>query len=155
FKYVEVIFTLFAGWLFFQEDQSWLASAILSGLVYVIIRKIGTSENPIVIVNYFMWIAMLGGGFFSLFNWVNPVGIEWLLLLSMGLFGFGAQLFMTKGLQIAATNLVTPFKYVEVIFTLFAGWLFFQEDQSWLALLGMGIIIASLIANVLVVEYAK
>lgn len=125
-----------------------LVSAFFSGLVYVVIRKIGKSEHPVVVVNYFMCVSTLIGGIACLFNWVQPVGFEWLLLLSMGLFGFVAQVCMTKALQNAEANLITPFKYAEVVFTLLTGWLFFGEYQTWMALLGMGVIVASLLANV-------
>lgn len=125
-----------------------LASAFLSGLVYVIIRKIGTSEHPVVIVTYFMVIATAVGGVMCLFDWIRPQGMEWLALLTLGVFGFVAQVLMTKALQIAEANLIVPFKYSEVIFTLIAGWLIFGEDQTWIALLGMGIIVVSLLGNV-------
>ncbi len=132
-----------------------LSSAFFSGLVYVIIRKIGKTEHPVVIVNYFMCIAAMVGGFFSLFNWVQPEGIQWLIILSMGFFGFTAQLYMTKALQLAEANLITPFKYSEVVFTLLSGWLFFGEYQNWIAVLGMAIIILALIANVIVKERSQ
>lgn len=125
-----------------------LTSAVFSGMIYVIIRKIGKSEHPIVVVNYFMVIASIVGGSISVFNWVQPVGIQWLCLGLMGLFGFVAQYFMTMALQIEEANLVTPFKYSEVVFTLMAGWILFGEHQSLLALGAMSLIIVSLIANV-------
>ncbi len=126
-----------------------LASAIVSGMVYVVIRKIGKSEHPVVIVNYFLMVATLIGAVFSYFNWIRPQGYtEWGMLLSMGLFGFIAQYFMTKAFQIAEANIISPFKYAEVVFTLIAGFIFFGEYQSWIALLAMIIICVSLVANV-------
>lgn len=125
-----------------------LVSAVLSGLVYVIIRKIGDTEHPIVIINYFLSIAVIVSGSISIFNWVQPVGIEWILLSTMGLIGFVAQYFMTRALQIEEANLVTPFKYSEVIFTLLVGWSFFGEGQSVIAVFAMFLIISSLLANV-------
>jgi len=125
-----------------------LVSAVLVGVVYVLIRRIGNSEHPLVIILYFMSLALLVGGISSLFYWVPPVGIEWVILLGMGVVGFFAQLFMTMGLQNAETHLVTPFKYAEVVFTLIVGWIFFGEYQTWVTFGGIGIIILSLIANV-------
>jgi drug/metabolite transporter (DMT)-like permease len=54
-----------------------LLASVLSGLVYVIISKIGKSEHPIVIVNYFMVFATILGGVLSINNWVTPKGYEW------------------------------------------------------------------------------
>ena len=125
-------------------------TAFFSGVVYILIRMIGDSEHPIVIVNYFMVISTLVGGTACLFNWVSPEGIEWLYLCSMGVFGFIAQYFMTLAFQKTETNIISPFKYAEAIFTLIAGWLIFGEYQSLIAILGILLIIAALIANVLV-----
>lgn len=125
-----------------------LVSAVFSGLVYVIIRKIGDSEHPVVIINYFLCISTIVAGAISIFNWVQPVGVEWVYLLAMGIFGFVAQYFMTKALQIEEANLITPFKYSEVIFTLLVGWTLFGEGQSLIAVFAMILIVASLLANV-------
>ena len=132
-----------------------LTSAVFSGLVYVVIRKIGDSEHPIVIVNYFLSISTIVAGVISIFNWVQPIGLEWLFLFAMGIFGFVAQYFMTRALQIEEANLITPFKYSEVIFTLLIGWSLFGEGQSAIALLAMLLIIASLLLNVWVKQKSR
>ena len=126
-----------------------LASAFFSGAVYVIIRKIGKSEHPATVVNYFMLVASLVGGVGCLIKWVSPQGIEWLIVGGMGVFGFVAQFFMTRSLQLAETNLVVPFKYTEVIFTVLAGWIILSEYQNWPAILGILIIIIALTGNFL------
>jgi len=127
-----------------------LISAFFSGVVYAVIRKIGKSEHPVVVVNYFLTVCMVVGGVVSLFNWVQPVGIEWILLLSMGLIGYVAQLFMTKAMQRAETSLIVPFKYAEVIFTILFAWVIFGENQSWMSLVGILVIVLALIGNVVV-----
>lgn len=127
-----------------------LTSAFFSGVVYVIIRKIGDSEHPVVVVNYFLSIAAIISGIICLFYWKQPVGNEWLWLLSMGLFGYVAQVLMTKAMQAAETNLIVPFKYAEVIFTLLFAWIISAEQQSWVSLLGILVIVLALIGNVMV-----
>lgn len=126
-----------------------LIASVFSGLVYIIINKIGNSEHPVVVVNYFMIIATFVGGVLSIKNWVNPVGIEWLLLLSLGVVGYYGQLFMTKAFQTASTNKVAPLKYIEVIFTLFFGIFWFGEIYSIWSVLGITMIIGALILNTL------
>jgi drug/metabolite transporter (DMT)-like permease len=126
-----------------------LIASVSSGLVYVIISKIGKSEHPVVVVNYFMIIATLVGGVLSIKNWVNPVGIEWVLLFSLGVFGYIGQVYMTKAFQTGKTDQVAPVKYIEVIFTVVFGLLLFNEVYSFWSLLGILMIIGSLILNVL------
>lgn len=127
-----------------------IASAFFSGLVFIIIRKIGDRDHPIVIVNYFMAIATLVGGVLSIRNWTNPVGIEWLLLLSLGVFGFFGQLYLTKAFQITETNQVAPFKYIEVIMTMLIGLFWFGETYTLWSVLGILLILVGLTSNVLV-----
>lgn len=125
-----------------------IIAAITSGLVYIIINKIGNSEHPVVVVNYFMVIATFTGLFLSLNNWKNPNGIEWLLLFSLGVFGYYGQVYMTKAFQTGKTNLVAPVKYVEVIFTVIFGLFLFNEIYSFWSLFGISLIIGSLILNI-------
>lgn len=125
-----------------------LLAAILSGLVYIIINKIGNSEHPVVVVNYFMIVAAILGGILSINNWVTPVGIEWLYLFSLGVFGYYGQLNMTKAFQNAATNLIAPLKYIEVVFTVMLGAILFNEVYTFWSLLGMTLIISGLVLNV-------
>ena len=126
-----------------------LIAAIFSGLVYNIISKIGTKDHPVVVVNYFMIIATIVGGVLSLSNWKTPEGSEWLLLMSLGVFGYFGQLYMTKAFQMAKTNQVAPLKYLEVIFTLMFGLLWFDEIYTIWSLLGIALIIGGLILNVI------
>ncbi|WP_262493275.1 MULTISPECIES: DMT family transporter [Maribacter] len=127
-----------------------LAASVFSGLVYVLIRKIGNSDHPLVIVNYFMFTGTVIGGLLSINNWINPEGMDWLILLSLGVFGFFGQIFMTKAFQIAKTNLVAPLKYIEVIFTIMVGIFWFGDIYSLWSLLGILMIVAALVTNVLV-----
>lgn len=126
-----------------------IIAAITSGFVFIIINKIGTSEHPVVVVNYFMIIATLTGLVLSLNSWVNPVGIEWVLLFSLGVFGYFGQVFMTKAFQTGKTDQIAPMKYAEVVFTVMFGLLFFNEIYSIWSLLGISLIIGSLILNIL------
>jgi drug/metabolite transporter (DMT)-like permease len=127
-----------------------MTASVFSGLVYVIIRRIGSGDHPMVVVNYFMFTATVVGGFLSLFHWVRPSPKEIGLLLSLGIFGFFGQVFMTKAFQVAKTNLVAPLKYIEVIFSISIGVFWFGDTYTLLSLLGIFMIIGALAANVFV-----
>lgn len=125
-----------------------ILSAVFSGLVFITIRKINTNDHPLVVVNYFMIIATVVGGVLSINNWITPKGVEWLLLSSLGLFGYFGQLFMTKALQTSETNIAAPFKYIEVVFTMLIGVIWFNESYTLLSILGIGLIIIGLVFNI-------
>ena len=124
-----------------------LASSFFSGLVFIIIRKIGSDDHPIVIVNYFMVIALIAGGILCIPYWKTPVGWEWALLLSLGVFGYVGQLYMTKALQLAETNKAAPLKYIEVIFTMLIGLSWFNESYTLWSLFGIILIVIGLTLN--------
>jgi len=124
-----------------------LFSAFFLGLILVIIRKIGATEHPLVIINYFMVFAFLFGGVMSVNSWKTPNLKEFILLLSLGVFGYVGQLFMTKAFQTNETNTIAPLKYLEVIFTLLIGVFWFQEIYNLYTLLGISLILLGLVYN--------
>jgi len=107
-----------------------ITASVFTGLVYIFIRKIGKGDHPVVVVNYFMFLATLVGGVISIFIWVQPKGWDWMLLASLGVFGYYGQVYMTKAFQMAATNRVAPIKYTEVIFTISIGVFWFEDTYS-------------------------
>ena len=127
-----------------------LTASVFSGLVYVIIRKIGKNDHPLVIVNYFMFIGTVIGGILCINEWIMPEKADWIRLFSLGLFGFFGQVFMTKAFQIAKTNLVAPLKYIEVIFTILIGVTWFGDIYTLWSLTGILMIIAALVTNVII-----
>jgi drug/metabolite transporter (DMT)-like permease len=125
-----------------------ILSAIFLGLIFVLIRKIGDSENPLVIINYFMVMAFVFGGAMSINHWKNPNLVEWLLLLSLGVFGYVGQLYLTKALQSHETNVIAPLKYLEVVFMIIIGAFWFGEIYNLWTLFGVLLIMFGLIYNV-------
>ena len=124
-----------------------LIASVFSGLVYIILGKIGNSEHPVVVVNYFMVTATIVGGILSIGKWVQPVGFEWILFLSLGVFGYFGQYYMTKAFQTANATQIAPLKYIEVVFTLLLGVALFNEVYTFWSLLGMTMIITALVLN--------
>jgi drug/metabolite transporter (DMT)-like permease len=95
-----------------------------------------------------MCIAAIIGGVGAIFDWNTPAGIDWLLLLSLGVFGYFGQLFMTKAFQMGETNLIAPLKYLEVFFAVIVGVVFLGEAYSIWSFVGMGMIIGGLLLNI-------
>jgi drug/metabolite transporter (DMT)-like permease len=126
-----------------------LGSAFFGGLVYILLNKIGTTEHPLTVVNYFMVFCTIIGGVISIFNWKTPLKEDWLPLLSMGLYGFYGQLYMTKAFQIASVNIIAPLKYIEVIFSVVVGVILLQEVYDIWSILGILMIILGLVLNII------
>ena len=124
-----------------------LSSAIFLGLVFVITNKIGGSENSLVIVNYFMIIALIFSGMMSIDKWVYPSLLELILLFTSGFLGFTGLLYLTKSFQYGEVKFIAPLKYLEVIFTTILGVYFFGEIYSDYLILGISLILVGVILN--------
>lgn len=124
-----------------------ITASVFTGIVYILIRKIGKADHPVVVVNYFMFFSTIVGGIMCLFNWIQPKGLDWALLASLGVFGYFGQVFMTKAFQMAETSRVAPIKYTEVIFTICIGVFWFGDTYTLWSFIGLFLIVGALIAN--------
>ncbi len=127
-----------------------IMGAFFGACVYVIIRKIGKTEHPLVIVNYFMTSASIISGIALLFIWTTPTFSDFLILVCLGGFGYFGQKYMTLSFQHEEANIVAPFKYSELIYAFAIGFFFFNEGYSLLAIIGVAILLFSCVANALV-----
>lgn len=132
-----------------------LLAAFFSACVYIAISKIGKQDHPLLVVFFFMGIATLTGAVGSFWNWVTPNGTDLLLLLSLGVFGYYGQLYMTKAFQNGEASSIAPIKYFEVIFTLTFGVHLFGEVYTFYSYLGIAMVICGLSASVLYKNYRK
>lgn len=128
-----------------------LFAALFSGMVYVTLRRIGTQEHPVVVVNYFMILATLAGSIGTCFYYVPPQStVELLLLPALGVFGYFGQLYMTKAFRYGKTHQVAPFKYTEVVFGLITGLFLFNESYSIWSYIGIAVILGGLFSYAMV-----
>lgn len=129
-----------------------LASALFGGMTFAIIRKLGTSEHPLVIVAYFTGLSTLLGVVGVLLvpgAWRAPGSRDLLLLLSLGVYGFFGQLFMTIAMQRTEASRVMPLKYIEAVFVLVLSYFLFDESYGPWALVGIFLIVAGNVLNAL------
>ena len=127
-----------------------IISAALSGLAYVAVNKLKTTENPLNIVIYFPMISLPIMGVWCLFDFVLPQKEEWIYLLILGVFTQIAQLFMTKGFMNGDISIVTPFQYLGAIYAIMVGSLFFNEHLPYLSFIGIFLILGGVVVNILV-----
>ena len=127
-----------------------ILSAAFSGLAYVAIVKLKATDQPISIVLYFPMIAIPFMGIWCVYDFVLPNGIEWFILLAIGIFTQLAQVALTKALHLGSATMVTPFQYLGAIYAGLVGYFIFYEQLSFLAYFGIGLILIGVVANALV-----
>jgi len=126
-----------------------LLGAVAGGLIYAIIRKIGMTEHPFVIINYFMFSAAILMGLLMIPYWRLPTPTEWVYLLIIGIAGFFAQVFMTKAFQLEEVRIIAPMKYLEVLYALLLGWIWFGEVYTILSFIGIILIVLGMFLNLI------
>lgn len=124
-----------------------VGAAIMAGMAYSAIVKCRHTDAPVTIVMYFPLIATPVMLVLCLFNFVVPQGIEWVIILIIGLFTQFAQILMTKALHLENTATVTPFKYFGSIYAFFLGLFLFDEVISLYGVAGIVLIIIGVLGN--------
>ena len=120
-----------------------LMGALCSGTAYTLVRKMRTTEHPLVIVFYLPLLSVPISLPFALADWRWPNAWEWLLLLAVGLTTQLAQVNMTRGLQLERTARATTVGYLQVAFAVFWGAMVLGEIPDVWTLAGATTIIGS------------
>ena len=101
-----------------------------------------------------MTFSMLAGLLFIPY-WQMPVASQWTSVILIGIFGMIGQLFMTKAFAFTEATVLAPFKYMEIVYALILGLIFFGESYTMMSLLGMLLIVSGMIWNVLAKAQSK
>jgi drug/metabolite transporter (DMT)-like permease len=125
-----------------------LLSAFAMGVAYNIIRKLNTTEHPLVIMFYFPFVTIPIAAVATYFIWVTPIGWDWGILLLISLLTQFAQYFMTLAYQRAQLSKVASLSYIGIIYALGFGFFIFEETFPLMAYLGMALVLAGVILNI-------
>jgi drug/metabolite transporter (DMT)-like permease len=140
-------------------DFFWLTlgviSSALSGIAYTAIVKLKATDAPINIVSYFPMLSIPIMTVWCFFDFVMPKGIEWVLLLIIGIFTQIAQVLLTKALHQDSASLITPFQYLGSIYALLMGYFIFDERLNFLIIIGVALILVGVIANTLIKAFQR
>jgi drug/metabolite transporter (DMT)-like permease len=135
-------------------EYTWLGlgivSAAFSGIAYTAIIKLKPTDTPINIVIYFPMLSLPIMTIWCLYDFTMPKGIEWFILLVIGIFTQIAQVLMTKALHEGSAALITPFQYLGAIYAAIMGLLIFDERLSWVVYLGISLILFGVVTNALI-----
>lgn len=117
-----------------------LMGAFFSAGSTVQTRALTASETTSSIVLYFSLFCAIGGLLTWPFGWVTPTWPELTALVTIGIFGGLAHIFLTESYRHAPASLVAPFDYTSMLWALLLGFVVFGEVPSWLVFIGAGII---------------
>ena len=115
------------------------------GLSYVAIaiRKLSSTE-PVWLISFFFSFSILIFSFFSLYQqWIIPSFIDLILLSSIGILGGIANLWLSQSYKYSEVSLVSPLKYLALVFAIIFGYLVWDEIPTIKTLMGAFLVILS------------
>ena len=117
---------------------------IFFACVAISVRSLSKTEANYTIAFYFTFLCtLIGLGSLFFVNWIMPTKIDFLIFLIIGLCGSIANLLLTQSYRLAEASLVTPIKYLSLVFAIIFGFLIWGEIPKALTLLGAGLVILS------------
>ena len=113
-----------------------VAGALFTALAYVSVRKLSTTEHPLVIILYFPLVSIPLTLPAVLQHGVWPSPGDWGWLLGVGVLTQLGQIWVTQGLSRLPAARATSLNYVQVVFAALWGWIGFNEGITPLTVLG-------------------
>jgi drug/metabolite transporter (DMT)-like permease len=120
-----------------------VVAALGVGAVTITLRQIGRTEGTQTIVLWFTLLSLAALGALMPFQAHGHDGRTWAILVALGLFGGLGQLLMTASLRFAPVAAVVPFDYVQLLWAVLLGYLFFADRPAATTAAGAAIIVAS------------
>jgi drug/metabolite transporter (DMT)-like permease len=124
-----------------------IAGALISSCSYVVVRKLGKTEDARVIVFYFPFVALPASIPLMWQDALWPTPWEWLLLGGIGLLTQLGQLSVTRGLQHDEAGRAAAYTYLQVLFAAAIGALAFRELPPITTLVGATLILLGAVWN--------
>jgi len=115
------------------------------GLSYVAIaiRQLSSTEPVWLIGLYFSFSIMLISFITLPQGWILPNLKDLFLLCMVGILGGLANLWLTQSYKFSEVSLVTPLKYLALVFAIFFGYIFWQEVPTTKTLIGSALVVIS------------
>ena len=115
------------------------------GLSYVAIaiRQLSTTEPVWLIALNFSIVITLASLFTIPFGWVMPSAQHLILLSMIGFLGGFANLWLSQSFKLSEVSLVSPLKYLALVFGIIFGYLIWDEIPTIKTLLGALLVVAS------------
>jgi drug/metabolite transporter (DMT)-like permease len=111
--------------------------------VAITIRQLSTSEPVWLISLYFSATITLASFFTIPYGWIMPDIKDLILLMLIGILGGAANLWLSQSYKFSEVSLVTPLKYLALVFAIIFGYFIWNEVPSIKTLTGAFLVITS------------
>ena len=115
------------------------------GMSYVAIsiRQLSSTE-PVWLISLYFSVAITLAGLFTIpYGWLMPNLIDLILLSLIGIFVGVANLWLSQSYKFSEVSLVTPLKYLALVFAIIFGYFIWDEIPTIKTLVGATLVITS------------
>jgi drug/metabolite transporter (DMT)-like permease len=115
------------------------------GLSYVAIaiRQLSTTE-PVWLISFYFSLSITFLSFLTIpQGWIMPDLKDFIFLSLIGIFGGVANLWLSQSYKYSEVSLVTPLKYLALVFAIFFGYFIWNEVPTIKTLFGAALVIVS------------
>jgi drug/metabolite transporter (DMT)-like permease len=124
-----------------------VGSAFFSGLAYNMVRKLRTTDHPVVVVFYFPLVAIPLMLVLSIIYWVQPIGTEWLLIIAIGLLAHVGQIYLSKALYLENAARISSIQFLGIITAIVFSLFLFHERYTFANLVGIVFVTLGVVMN--------
>jgi drug/metabolite transporter (DMT)-like permease len=124
-----------------------LSAALFTAMAHFTVRKLRDTEFSLVIVFYFPLVTIPLVVPYTATHFVVPVGMEWWMLLAIGVCTHVGQVYLTKAYRDEEVSGVSNVYFIGIVLALMYGVLFYSEHLNWAGYLGIGFICAGIALN--------
>jgi len=124
----------------------WMSLAAACYAIYQIqTRQLSPTENTVTMLFYTALVGTVSMTLAAPLYWGGPMPdwIDAMLIASLGLYGGTGHLMLTRAFRYAKASFLSPFLYVQLIWAMLLGWLFYQHLPDMLSVAGMVVIVGS------------
>ncbi len=118
-----------------------IGAAAAFAVANVLIRKLSFTDPPIRILFYYHLSGTLVFAGPAMLVWRQPVGIEWLLVLGIGVLTTLGMVGFVRGFAAGEASVIGPMEYTRLIYAAFLGFAFFGEIPTPWTIAGALIIV--------------
>lgn len=128
----------FNAWVFFP-----LAAAACSAGRDVMTRRMGTHDTATAVMFYTSVVALIGGAMTLPFGTELPTPTQWGWFALAGTFVSLAHLLIVKSLQLAAGAVVSPLKYLSLVWSAVVGYLVWGDVPGTMKVFGAAMVVGA------------
>ena len=142
--FLGVLVIMRPGTMSFHWAMLFSVTAAFCGSVYnIATRKVGGRDRAETSLFYVGLVGSAGAVLPLGWNWQTPEGLQWIMLIAMGLCGGFGHFMLIQAHRVAPASALAPFVYTQIVWMIILGFIMFGDTPDTWTLAGASIVIAS------------